>query len=301
MARTITIQIIDADSGNNLEDVAVAVKKNADDAELSSGVTDVNGEYTSDAQTAATEYYLTASKTGYIPYVKHGSGAGENFEMKLHWDSPTADETQEIQILMMPERSRTQIVVTEGAGATSGAAQAPVSGATVLVKKTSDNTLLETLTTDSNGVAIMDESAYGAVAHYAVVSKTGYNSHTVYGPSFVKGGTISVTLEQSVSFTTYEFAGRLIDAEGNPIVGKTLKLEVAGMHSITDSGVEYYVATGEVISLTSDENGKFSKDIVSGLRVRPKTGWTSYFGYPEKVEWTISADIDLGDGTAGSI
>lgn len=299
MARTIQFHIIDADTGNDLQNVVCTVKKEADDGVLSTGNTDAGGLFTSGDQAAATEYYLEAEKAGYLSIVKNWGGAGANFEKILHWISPTADETQWVEIALQPDRARTQCVVYEGEGATSGAVQTPVAGATVLVKRTSDNVTIETLTTDANGVCYLDETAYGGVAHYVVVTKAGYNSRTLYRGTFVKAQSFAVGLKQSISHSTYNFKLHLIDASGHPIVGKTLYLDVMAMHSVTDTGEEYYVRTGERIALTTDANGDAETDIVEDLIVKPSSGWASYFGYPEGVCWKMTTDIVLGDSEAG--
>ena len=297
MARTIAITIEDADTGLAVATATVTVL-DAADAALSTGSTDVNGLYTSDAQLAATAYYITVTKTGYLPYTKAG---GLYFQSKLHWVSPTADEIQTVGILLQPDRARSQCVVYEGAGASSGAAQTPVDSATVLVKKTSDNTLLETLTTDADGVAFLDESSYGAVAHYCTVSKALYNSNTVYRGQYEIGQSFAVPLQLTIAHTTKEFKLHLIDSEGSPVVAKTLYLDVMAMHSMTDGGEEYFVKTGEKISLTTDANGTATADLVENLMVSPTTGWAAYFGYPEKIIWVMSGDVVLGDGTPGTI
>jgi len=303
MARTITFNVKDADTGLDLQKVVMTVL-DAADAVLSTGNTDANGDYTSAAQLATTAYYLTATLAGYISVVKAaaaGAPVTSYFQPKLHWISPTADETQGISILLIPDRARTQCVVYEGAGAGAGAVQTPVAGATVLVKKTSDNSLIETLTTDADGVVFLDETSYLGVPYSCVVSKALYNSNTVYRGNYEAGQSFAVPLQLTIAHTTHNFSLHLIDGSGAPISGKVLKLNILGMLSITDTGEEYYVNKSGQLTLTTDVNGDADVEILEGLVVQPASGWASYFGYPEGVLWIITADVILGDSAAGLI
>jgi len=298
MARTIIFNFKDADTLNDIQTVAVDVLVHGTDVSIGSGVTDASGNFTSAAQAAGTKHYITASKTGYLPITKAG---GLYFQKKLVWTSPTADETQAIEILLQADRARTQCVVYEGAGATSGAVQAPVAGAQVLIKKTSDNATIETLTTDADGVVYLDESSYTGVPYYVVVSKALYNSNTVHRGNYELGQSFAVPLQLTIAHTTKNFKLYLTDAGGTPIVGKALKMIIKGFFSVTDTGVEYYVPTGTQVTITTDANGLAETDFIENMLVGPAPGWASYFGFPEGVTWRMSADVVVGDMSAGLI
>jgi len=298
MARTITFNIKDADTLADIQNVVVEVFVHGTDASIGAGLTDASGNFTSAAQAAGTKHYLTASLANYIPITKAG---GLYFQKKIVWTSPTADETQAIEILLQPDRARTQAVIYEGAGASSGAPQTPLAGAKVLVKKTSDNSLIETLTSDNDGVVFLDETSYTGVPYYCVVSRAGYNSRTVYRGNYELGQSFAVPLQATVAHTTKNFKLYLTDAGGNPIVGKSLKMDVKGYFSVTAGGAEYYVPNGTQITITTDANGLAETDFIENMLVGPATGWASYFGFPEGVTWRMSADVVVGDGAAGKL
>ena len=297
MANTIKVYIFDADTSAALAGVTVDVKDVATDTSITgAGITDAAGLRTFSAATTAVEYYITASLAGYDSILK----AGQYQTGYQGVTYTTAGADAEVKFFLKPTRSRTQVNVFIGTGAGAGTPQTPAIGATVVIKRTDTNATVETLTTDSKGAAFLTDASYTAIgAIYAVVSLAGYN--TVARCDIAASGlgdTINVQLTAAVAFTTYTLTGRLIDASGAPIVGRTMQLDMRkGLQSATSGGKEFYVATSVRLSAVSDANGLFVFTIVDKSVVQP-VGWYAYLGYPDTKIWVINgANIDVGDGT----
>ena len=297
MANTVKLTIKD-ELDAALAGVAVDCKNLADDVSVTgAGNTDASGQITFSDLVTGKEYYFTASKSGYDSIIK----AGKYHQRKIIFKHMVADDDHEITTMMSTIRSRTQVQVYEGIGSASGSPQVPIVGATVLVKNLSGGTTIETLTTNADGVALMDDSKYTSVNKiYAVISKTGYNTVTTHVGSSNVGDVISARLQASVSFTTYTLTGRLINADGTPVVSRKIKMKAIGMFSVANATKEHYVNNSQDFYVYSDANGEFEFTLVEGLMVQP-IGWAAYFGYPDNAKFTMSANIELGDGTAGKL
>lgn len=297
MANSITITILDQDTGAALQGAAYNVKKTSDDSSAGSGTTDASGQGTVSSLATGTEYYLELSKTNYDSYTK----SGQYQTRRYRFTHSAANEDHAVTLMLSPTRSRTQVQVFEGIGSASGSPQTAVSGATVVVKKTSDNSTVETLTTDNDGVAFLTDASYtGIGAIYAQISKTGYNTKTVYFGTSDLGDVISCQLTQSVSHTTYTLTGRLINADGTPVTGRLMTAKVIGPTSITTGGDVYYTNSSVNVTATTDANGEFEFTFIDGAIVQP-VGWASYFGYPDNARFTMSANRELGDGSSMTV
>lgn len=278
------IYTVDYDNEGYIDAVAVQVKDAASNELLAEGETDgSNGFLAEDLPTDAL-IYITFTKEGYEPWFPD---AWNFLRYKGYEDAA-------IWVVMHRLRSKSQVFVCDPTGA-------PLAGAVVVVKNSS-HVVVETIETDANGIALMDETGgiYQVGADYtADVSLEGYNPRTIALNDWRLGITGSATLSEAIEFETVNFSLRLIDVYGKPIIGRTLQLSVVAPKSVEEDGIVYYIATGQTITFTTNADGIASVDLIKGLIVKPSGGWNSYFGYPENVIWVLNDDVNLGDGTAG--
>ncbi len=131
MADSITITVLDKDSGAALSGVAVEILKLSDDSTLDSGTTDISGQVVLTGLAHDTAMYITALLAGYDPYTKSGA-YNEN---RIHLKYSSSGDDLEITSLLALSRARSGILVTQRSGNSATYPSLPVSGANCGSKK----------------------------------------------------------------------------------------------------------------------------------------------------------------------
>lgn len=291
---SLTLTVLDQDTALAIEGAAVALKESVGDTEIDSDLTDAVGGVTLTGLTHSTGMYLEISADGYDSVLK--AGQYEDKRIALEYGVDEDDITMTVTLPV--QRARTSVVVMDGSDPDN---PSPIEGAAVTIVDDTDAEIETGLTTDANGCALLDDSLYGAVAGgiKANVTADDYVNAQVSLSGVSAGTVVPVLMQPEAGVTTYTLTGRLLNADGTPKAAHNVKLKVLSALNITGSAGEYYVM-GQTITATTNAAGVFVFTLVEGLVVQP-VSWAQSFGYPDKVSWTMTANRELGDGSAGTL
>jgi hypothetical protein len=277
---------MNADTGNGVASAAVTIYKASDDSVVDTDTTTAGGNCTLTAPVGVI-YYVGVVKAGYRTL-------GADKLLIVTPDVLVANLT--LGYTMQPLRAWSGVNVTEGAGVSVNAPQAPVDAVTVTVT-TSGGGAIEVVTTDANGWAELTDSLYtGSVVYKIVLTKAGYNTYTMYFTYSGLGCVVDAIIKQSVAATIWNVTGTCLNSDGTPGVGEVLYYEITnGLLSEDIGGVQHYFVGGGAKSVVADANGLFTIPVPDmGIL---KIGQNN-FGFPT-IACVITSDCVMGDGTFG--